>query len=111
MKIDIKETEIFKKAIKKERINSDDLKILKDELRENPEKGDLIPNSGGYRKIRMAINNTGKSGGARVVYFYISLKGRIYLVTAYKKGSKENLTPDDMKILRKLSKSLKSMED
>ena len=111
MKIIITETEVFKRAVKKEKITSEDIEELKNELRLNPEKGDLIKNSGGFRKIRMAIENTGKSGGARVVYFYISLKGRIYLVTAYKKGSKENLTPDDMKILRKLSKSLKSMED
>ena len=107
MNIDIKETEIFKKAVKKEKINPEDLKILKDKLRENPEKGDLIPNSGGLRKIRMSIENSSKRDGARVIYLYLSLRGRIYLMTAYKKGKQENISDRELKQLKQFGKLLK----
>lgn len=35
----------------------------------NPDAGDVIPGSGGCRKIRWSLPNTGKSGGVRVIYF------------------------------------------
>ena len=44
-------------------------------------------------------------------FYYIKIKSRIYLVTAYKKTDKENLTADDKKVLKKLAKTLKDMED
>lgn len=84
--------------------------MLKSELKKNPEKGDLIPGSGGLRKVRMVIENTGKRGGARVIYLYLSIKGRIYLITAYRKTGKENLTRDDLKVFKKLVKTIKDME-
>jgi hypothetical protein len=110
MKIKFTETAIFKRAIKKEKIDGENIEELKKELRINPEKGDLIKDSGGFRKIRMAIENTGKSGGARVIYFYLSLKGEIFLATAYKKTNKENLSAADLKELKKFAKIIKNME-
>jgi hypothetical protein len=110
LNIDIIEIETFKRSLKKEKINREDVDLLKKHLRDDPEKGDLIPNSGGLRKVRMSIENIGKRGGARVIYLYLSLKGRIYLITAYKKTNKENLTPDDLKIFRQLIKVLKDLE-
>jgi len=110
MKIKFTETEIFKRAIKKEKIAGEDVEALKKELRVNPEKGDLIKDSGGFRKIRMAIENTGKSGGARVIYFYLSLQGEIFLATAYKKSNKENLSAADLKELKKFAKIIKKTE-
>ncbi len=38
-------------------------------LAENPEAGDVVPKSGGVRKVRWALPGTGKSGGVRVIYF------------------------------------------
>jgi hypothetical protein len=110
LNIDIIEIETFKRSIKKEKITKDSVDSLKTELRENPEKGKIIPNSGGLRKIRMSLENTGKRGGARAIYLYLSMKGRIYLITAYKKINKENLTNDDLKVLRQLSKTIKDMK-
>ena len=111
MNIDIKETEIFKKAVKREKINPDDLEILKNALKENPEKGDLIQNSGGLRKIRMSIENSSKRDGARVIYLYLSLRGRIYLMTAFKKGKQENISDKELKQLKQFEKLLKIEEN
>jgi hypothetical protein len=108
MKIKFTEIEIFKKAIKKQKIAQGDIKELKNELRENPEKGDVIKNSGGLRKIRMAIENTGKSGGARIIYLYLALEEEIFLITAYKKSNKEDLTEADLKIFKKFVKAIKA---
>ncbi len=46
-----------------------EIRILQNELISKPDKGDLIKGTGGSRKIRMAVGNKGKSGGARVIYF------------------------------------------
>lgn len=108
MNIKFTETEVFKRAIKKEKISSDDFEELKKELSINPEKGDVIKNSGGVRKIRMSIDNKGKSGGARVIYFYFSIDEEIFLITVYKKGNKENVTDEDLKIFKKLVKMIES---
>ncbi|BBI72737.1 hypothetical protein HAALTHF_23880n [Vreelandella aquamarina] len=48
----------------------DELKELQRTLIAQPDKGDLIQGTGGLRKIRMALGNQGKSGGARVIYFW-----------------------------------------
>ncbi|MGP9676292.1 MULTISPECIES: hypothetical protein [unclassified Halomonas] len=48
----------------------DELKELQRTLIAQPNKGDLIQGTGGLRKIRMALGNQGKSGGARVTYFW-----------------------------------------
>lgn len=61
--------------------------------------------------IRVTLPHTGKRGGARVVYLYISIKGRIYLITAYRKSNKENLTGDDLKAFSQLIKTIKEMEN
>ncbi len=66
--IEFIETSIFTKQIQ-EIATDDELKDLQIELIAQPEKGDIIQGTGGLRKIRMAVNKKGKSGGARVIYF------------------------------------------
>lgn len=105
LNIEIIEIETFRRSMKREKITLELIEKLKSELLNNPEKGDLIPSSGGLRKVRMALSHTGKRGGARVSYF--SVKGKIYLITAYKKSNKENLSAGDLKVFRLLTKSIK----
>jgi hypothetical protein len=52
-------------------------------LIEYPEAGDVIPGSGGCRKIRWIRAGTGKSGGVRVIYFNRLAKGQIWLLVIY----------------------------
>ena len=72
----------------------------------DPEAGDVIPRSGGIRKVRVALPGAGKSGGARVIYFYRGAKGRIYLLTAYAKSRQENLTKADLNAMQTLTAQL-----
>lgn len=61
-------------------------------LAANPAAGDLIQGSGGVRKVRVAAKGWGKSGGARVIYFYHNDRLPVFLLTGYPKGERENLT-------------------
>ncbi len=67
-----------------------------------PESGDLIPGGRGLRKLRRPLPGRGKRGGARVIYYHSSGAGRIYLVFAYAKNSRENLTPTQLRQLAAL---------
>lgn len=57
----------------------------------NPEAGDVIPETGGVRKVRWALPGRGKSGGARVVYYYHNDRLPVFLLAAYGKNEKANL--------------------
>jgi len=56
----------------------------------NPEAGDVIPGSGGCRKVRWAASGRGKSGGARVIYFN-AVEQTIWLLIVYTKSKFDNL--------------------
>lgn len=66
----------------------------------NPEAGDLIRESGGIRKLRVRLEGTGKSGGARVVYYFHDRERPLFLLDAYPKSKKENLSPKEVAKLR-----------
>lgn len=76
-------------------------------IAQNPEAGDVIPETGGVRKIRWARPGTGKRGGARVIYFCHDAARPIYLLMVYAKARKENLSPDEKRAVRKLAAILK----
>lgn len=78
-----------------------------DFIARNPEQGDLIPETGGVRKIRWARPGSGKRGGARVIYFYHSSDRPLYLLLIYAKARQENLTAEEKKVVRKLAAILK----
>ncbi len=74
-------------------------------IAENPLAGDLIQGTGGARKIRWQADiHKGKSGGARIIYYYHDDNIPIFLFTAYKKNQKENLTAAEKILLRKIIK-------
>lgn len=57
----------------------------------NPEIGDVIPASGGCRKVRWRRDGAGKRGGVRVIYTLRLLSGAVVLLTIYGKNVKENI--------------------
>ena len=71
-------------------------------LAANPAAGDLIRGTGGLRKIRMALHPRGKSGGARVIYYYVHDAAQIRLLVAYVKAEQDDLTDEQRKALRKV---------
>src|ERR1039458_4738707 len=58
----------------------------------NPEAGEIIPETGGVRKIRWALEGVGKRGGARVIYYYHNERLPVFLLSAYAKNRKADLS-------------------
>lgn len=96
-----KETSVFTKQIRK-LIPDDDYREFQQELIFNPEAGDVIKGSGGLRKIRWRSAAKGKRGGIRVIYYWYVDDREIYLLLAYGKNEKDDLTAKEVKILRTL---------
>jgi hypothetical protein len=67
----------------------------------DPEAGDLIQGTGGFRKIRVGRAGMGRRGGARVVYILRNLSFPVFLVAAYAKNEKDNLTRKERNELAK----------
>jgi hypothetical protein len=66
----------------------------------NPDAGDVIPKSGGIRKVRWRRSGSGKSGGVRVIYFTKIPDGTVVLLTLYAKAKTDNLTASKIKEIR-----------
>jgi hypothetical protein len=73
-----------------------------------PEDHPIIPGSGGFRKARWARRGKGKSGGFRVIYFFLARPEQIYMAAMYAKARKETLSASDQKALAKLATHIKN---
>jgi hypothetical protein len=69
-------------------------------LAANPEAGDVIPGSGGCRKVRWGKQGTGKRGGVRVIYFTRLANGEIWLLVMYSKSVRGNIPAHILKAIR-----------
>jgi len=104
--MEIFRTKTFRRHIKKLGVTDDELRDLEDEIAANPAAGDVIPGLKGIRKIRFAFGGKGKRGGGRAIYIVIVADDIIYLLMAYAKGEKEDLTQDDKTALLEFIKLL-----
>jgi hypothetical protein len=68
----------------------------------NPQAGDLIPGTGGVRKLRWALPGGGKRGGARVIYYFHSEQLPVFLLAAYGKNEKASLSKAERNGMAKL---------
>ena len=99
------ETQTFTRMVT-ELLTEEEYRLLQNKLMEDPERGDLIKGGGGIRKLRSAIKNSGKSGGVRVIYYWIKNNHQIYMLVVYPKSKKDDLTDKETAILRELVKGL-----
>jgi hypothetical protein len=74
----------------------------------NPLAGAEIPGTGGLRKVRWKRQGIGKRSGVRVVYFFYNETAPIFLLTVYAKGWKEDLSPEEKKMLSAFAKVVKA---
>ena len=90
------ETPTFQKQA--ERLWSEDERLaFIDWIAANPLAGDVIPGADGARKVRRSRAGTGKSGGARVIYFNLTEQEVVLLIAAYAKADRDNMLPADIK--------------
>lgn len=87
-------------------LDDDEYSKMQMELVKRPDVGDLIKNGGGIRKLRWKRAGTGKSGGIRVIYYWLTEDNQILMLVAYPKSVKDNLTDKETAILRNLVKEL-----
>ena len=95
------ETSLFTRRVLK-LLSDESYRKLQAELADNPEKGVVIRGSGGIRKLRWDIEGRGKSGGVRVIYYWASTQHIVLMLLIYGKNEQNDLTPDQLKILRRL---------
>ena len=88
-------------------LNDTNLRELEQELLKNPQAGDVIEGTGGARKLRIKLENHGKSGGARVIYLDVFEKEKLFFLFAYPKNVQENLTANQKKAIRNIIEEIK----
>lgn len=100
--ITVVETPEFISATRK-LMTDDERALLVDYLAYNPGSGELIPGTGGVRKLRWGLEGRGKRGGARIIYFYHDAGIPLFALTAYAKNVQADLSQRDRNDLRQLT--------
>jgi len=90
----------FEKQCKAIDLIEDDVKNIENIILDNPTVGDVMPGTGGVRKFRYALPNTGKRGGARIVYVDFPRYEKTHFLTVYAKSKSENLTKEQQNKMR-----------
>lgn len=83
-------------------LDDEQYRRLQDTLANTPELGDVIPGTGGFRKLRWADVRRGKGrrGGLRGIYYWFDGQNQIWLMTVYDKNEAVDLTPEQRKTLK-----------
>lgn len=100
-------TRHFDKFIQEGRLTQKDFEDFENELLNDPKKGAVIPGMGGLRKTRIKSSSSGKSGGFRIDYLDFPEAGITYYVVIYPKNVKEDLSPEEKKIVLKIVEKIK----
>lgn len=108
MKREFIETPSFTKKWFALGFNDEDLAELQQFLIKNPDAGDMMPGTGGLKKLRFAFEGRGKSGSARVCYVDFAAFEKNYLIQVFSKDEKTNLTQKEKNDVKKVIKILKN---
>ena len=99
-------TRTYERAIRK--LLPEDLRVeMEAAIAATPDAAPLIRGTGGLRKLRWAGSGRGKRGGIRTIYFYHVGPGAIYLLTAYAKSDRDDLTSADIKAFSTIVATIK----
>ena len=102
MYLTVAQTSVFQKHAARS-WSDDELDQFVNWIALNPLAGDVIPGSGGIRKVRWAASGRGKRGGARVIYFNVMKQGTIWLLMVYTKAKFDNLP---LRLLKELKNEI-----
>jgi len=84
-------------------LSDEEYRALQDAIVANPEAGDVVPGSGGVRKLRWGLRGRGKRGGIRVVYYLRLRQGQVWMLTLYAKSEAATIPG---RILKKIKEEL-----
>lgn len=96
------ETKLFTELVQ-HYLSDDEYAAMQQFLVVNPEAGDVIPASGGVRKLRWGAAGRGKRGGLRVIYFLRRRNDEVWMLTLYAKNVAENIPA---KVLKKIKEAI-----
>ena len=100
-------TRPYERAIRK-LLSEDGRREMEAAIVAAPEAAPVIGGTGGIRKLRWAGSGRGKRGGIRAIYFWFGARGAIYMLAAYAKADRDDLTATDKKALARLVASIES---
>lgn len=103
-------TKEFDRTWKELGLNDDDLRELEMYLCKYPDCGNTLEGTGGIKKFRWALEGRGKSGGARIIYLDIVFAKHIYLLTAFLKNEKANLSKAERNQMKTIVTAIKNAE-
>ncbi len=96
------ETPAYLASAKDEGLSDEERADIVSFISRDPDVGDVMPGTGGARKVRFAGRGKGKSGGYRVVTFYADEQMPVFLLDVYGKGAQANLSKVERNELRKI---------
>jgi mRNA-degrading endonuclease RelE of RelBE toxin-antitoxin system len=96
------ETKLFTELVQ-DYLSDDEYAAMQQFLVVNPEAGDVIPASGGVRKLRWGVAGRGKRGGLRVIYFLRRRNDEVWMLTLYAKNVADNIPA---KVLKKIKEAI-----
>jgi mRNA-degrading endonuclease RelE of RelBE toxin-antitoxin system len=99
--MEIRETHVFTRQIIASG-QDEEYRLLQLELVENPEKGVVMPGTGGLRKLRWKAEGRGKRGGYRIIYFWAAEQSVILMLFMFPKNVQADLTPEQKRRLRQV---------
>ena len=83
-------------------MSDDSYRELQNTLIACPETGKIIKGSGGIRKVRWGTDDQGKRGGVRVIYYWAANANQIFMLMVYPKKERDNLTEQQLLLLKKI---------
>jgi hypothetical protein len=93
------ETKLFTK-LAKDYLSDDEYGALQSALASDPEAGNVIPGSGGVRKLRWRVSGRGERGGIRVIYYLRLRQGQIWMLTLYAKNVADSVPAHVLKKIK-----------
>lgn len=100
----IQETSVFTRQVTRI-LNAEECRLLQLHLVADPEAGDLIPGTGGLRKLRWSGSGRGKRGGSRVIYYWAEKHHTLLLLMLYTKNELDDLTKGQLHQLAELARN------
>ena len=81
--------------------SEDELGELQEYIAKTPDRGNLVPGTGGVRKLRYAYDTSGKRGGLRIIYYIREHERHIWLIAIYGKNATENMKSSTLEAVRR----------